>query len=129
MIQLEFAPIRRWFAATVAVCRRRPPPAKQNAIDYTLRLAGALRVFNMTHQVHDVLCAVAKLENERGFATIPQICYELSCTYQNVVQHLMKNPDWFLCDEQAKPRQYRLAPEAIRILAKVQKRIKQTATP
>lgn len=96
-----------------------------NTIIYTIRLAVALRAHNLTHQIYDVMLAVFHLQEERGHATIPAVCIALSCTYQNVVQHLVINPDWFLCDETAKPRQYCLSPEALIILRKVEDHIKR----
>lgn len=120
MIQLIFQQMANLFGHA----KPKKLPRPRTEIDHTLRLATALRVYGLTHQVHDVLCAVAKLQAERGHATIPAVCLELSCTYQNVNQHLIKNPDWFLVDKDAQPRRYTLSPEAIRVMAKVQKRIR-----
>lgn len=122
MIQLIFHHMRDYFSAT----SKPRLPKVRTEIDHTLKLATALRVYGLTHQVHDVLCAVAKLQSARGYATIPTVCQELSCTYQNVNQHLIKNPDWFLVDKDAQPRRYTLSPEAIRVMAKVQKRIRMS---
>lgn len=120
MIQLEFPIIRSLFRA----CRvLRPPRRERLAIDYTLRLSAALRVLALNHAIHDVLCAVAKLQSEQGYATIPAVCLRLSCTYQAVMQHFLKNPDLFLRDERHKPARYTLTPEAIRLLAKIKHRL------
>jgi hypothetical protein len=128
MIQLEFPPIRQWFAAGVAAIRQRraPAAAPTNAIDYTLRLSATLRIYNLSHAVHDVMCAVAKLQSEGGHATIPAICLRLACTYQAVMQHFMKNPDIFLRDERHKPARYTLSDEGIKLLHKVKTRVSKS---
>jgi hypothetical protein len=126
MIQLEFPPFRQWFVAGVAAIRRTralPPPQATNAMDYTLRLSATLRIYNLSHSVHDVMCAVAKLQSEGGHATIPAICLRLACTYQAVMQHFMKNPDIFVRDEAHKPARYTLSDEGIRLLHKVKTRV------
>ena len=122
MIQLEFVAWRSLFRNAVAGLRRKPKPVPA-AIDYTLRLSSALRVYNLTHAIHDVLCAVAKLEVEDGHATIPAICHRLSCTYQCVMQHFLKNPELFARDSAHKPARYRLTPEGVRLLVKIKTRI------
>ena len=126
MIQLEFPKVRGWFAGAVAVCRRKPAAAKHSAIDYTLRLSATLRIYNLSHSVHDVMCAVAKLQVEQGHATIPSICLRLACTYQAVMQHFLKNPDIFIRDESHKPARYVLSAEGIRLLHKIKTRISKT---
>jgi predicted transcriptional regulator len=126
MIQLEFASFRNLFRSAVEACKRRPPKQATSAIDYTLRLSAALRIYNLTHAIHDVMCAVAKLESEKGHATIPSICLRLACTYQAVMQHFIKNPDIFLRDERHKPARYTLTPEGIRLLHKIKTRISKT---
>lgn len=123
MIQLEFQTIRTMFAAAGAMLRRPLPKATQvSAINYTLKLSAALRVYNLTHQLHDVLCAVAKQESERGYATIPSVTMELACTYNNVSLHLLRNADMFLEDASHKPRRLRLSPEALRLMHKIKRR-------
>lgn len=124
MIQLEFAAFQKLFRTAAGMVRRKPRPAPA-AIDYTLRLSSALRCYNLTHAIHDVLCAVAKLEVEHGHATIPAICHRLSCTYQCVMQHFLKNPELFIAEGDEKPRRYRLTAEGIRLLGKIKTRIER----
>ena len=122
MIQLEFQTIRTMFAAAGAMLRRPQTKAAPSAINYTLKLSAALRIYNLTHQLHDVLCAVAKQESERGYATIPSVTMELACTYNNVSLHLLRNADMFLEDASHKPRRLRLSPEALRLMHKIKRR-------
>lgn len=124
-MQLEFEVIRRAFAGCVAVLRRRrTPPRQTSAMEYTLKLSAALRVHNLTHQLHDVLCAVAKLEAKDGHATKSGIALALACTYHNVVKHIERNPDLFdLVPGEAKPTRYCLSAEGLRLLGKVQTRV------
>lgn len=128
MIQLEFPKFRQWFAAGVAACTRRRAVAQAptSAMDYTLRLSATLRIYNLSHSVHDVMCAVAKLQAETGHATIPAICLRLACTYQAVMQHFLKNPDIFVRDESHKPARYTLSDEGIRLLHKVKSRVSKS---
>lgn len=121
MVQLEFQSFRTMFAGGVLLRRR--VRAKASAIDYTLRLSAALRVYNLTHPLHDVLCAVVKLEARDGYATIPGVTLELACTYMNVALHLTRNPSLFVEDSSAKPRRLRLSSEAIELLGKIKRRI------
>ena len=124
MVQLEFHAFRSMFAGGVLLRRR--VRAKTSAIDYTLRLSAALRVYALTHQLHDVLCAVLKLEARDGHATIPGITLELACSYMNVSLHLLRNPGLFIEDATVKPRRVRLSPEAIELLGKIKRRIART---
>jgi len=94
-----------------------------NAHEYTLALASALKLKNLTHSCHNVMIAVVSVESEKGFATIPRVCLALSCTYQCVMQHFMKNPDLFRFEPGHIPRRYHLTPAAIQLLADIKKRV------
>ncbi len=122
MIQLEFQIFRLNYGPGGGTGRRRKK-AVDTAIEYTLKLSSALRVYNLSHALHDVLCAVAKLENEKGFATIPTVCGGLACTYQCVMQHLFKNAELFIFDESYKPRRIQLSTDGLRLLHKIKTRI------
>lgn len=98
---------------------RKRPDTKLPVIDYTIRLSAALRAYNLTHPLHDVLAATAKLQTTQGHATIPTIMAALCCTYQNVAQHLLKSPDLFHIDNNASPRRITLSTEAITLLQKI----------
>lgn len=124
MIQLEFAAIRGMFACAGKIQRK--VAAKASAIEYTLRLSAALRVYNLTHQLHDVLCAVLLQESQVGYATIPRITQQLGCSYMNIQLHLSRNPGLFIEDSTAKPRRVRLSPEAIGLMRKIKTRISRS---
>jgi hypothetical protein len=121
MVQTEFVIFKTFFNSVMTKIRRQPSPT--TAMDYTLRLSATLRVYNLSHSVHDVMCAVVKLQAETGHATIPAICVRLACTYQAVMQHFLKNPDIFIRDESHKPARYTLSDEGIRLLNKVKTRV------
>ena len=93
-----------------------------SAIDYTLRLAGALRRHCLSHALHDVLAAVAKLETTDGHATIPGVALRLGCTFQAVTLHVYRNPGLFRVSENAVPRQVRLSQESVDLLARIKER-------
>ena len=94
-----------------------------NAYDYTVSLAAALKFHNLTHSIYNVMIALVRIESAQGFATIPRVCLDLSCTYQCVMQHFMKNPELFVFDDTLKPRRYRLTPAAIQLLAEIKSRV------
>lgn len=123
MIQMEFQEFTGIFSAPGAGCGR-VRAAADTAIDYTVRLSGALRVFALTHALHDVLSAVAKLEALHGHATIPGVAARLFCTYQCVVMHLHRNAELFEIED-ASPRRVRLSAESIRLLVKLKQRTRR----
>ena len=99
-----------------------------NAIEYVLRLSKALRRFNLTHQVYDVLAAAVKLQAAHGYATKPAICEEIGCTYNTVVLHFFRNPGWFrevVGDD--KPARYELTPDALKLMARIKNRVEKTS--
>lgn len=123
MTQLEFPVIREQFGAGVPVVLRHRAKPRTTVIDYTLRLAAALHVLNLTHSLYNVLCAVAKAQSgASGWATIPGICLSIACTYQNVDLHIRRNPDLFDEDGSAKPRRYRLSREGLSLMLKIKQR-------
>lgn len=124
MRQMEFPTFREMFAGAMGLLRRPVVRPKRSAIDYTLKLSAALRVCNLTHQLHDVMCAVVKAEVERGFATIPGIVCEISCSYQNVDIHLRRNEELFLVDD-GKPKRVRLSAEGAALMRKIKRRIER----
>lgn len=130
MIQLEFDSLVRVFHSVLGgvVKRCRPVKGKPesggaglSSIDYTLRLSSALRTLNLTHALHDVLSAVAKLEIVDGHATIAGVALRLGCTFQAVHLHLYRNPDLFRVVE-GLPRQLRLSEASVKLLARIKER-------
>lgn len=97
--------------------------------EYSIALAASLRRFALTHALYDVLLAVAHFEERKQpdsppqFATIPLLMFKLSCTYQNIAQHLLKSPDLFQIDGNASPRQITLSTAGKSLLRDVAERV------
>lgn len=125
MIQTEFPFVPDMLKAAESYCKKRMAPDTKNAINYTLRLGAALRILNLTHAVHDVMCAVAALQNAQGFATIPKCQQQLHCTYQAVAQHFLKNPEIFHRDDSHNPSRYTLTPVGIEVMGKIRYRMRR----
>ena len=97
--------------------------------EYTLALSSALRSVNLSHQLYDVLTAVATAQKAQGFATTPGISMVIGCTYQNIVLHLLRNPSCFSFDDSQPPRKIMLSQEGIDLLMKVKTAVSHRAQP
>lgn len=87
--------------------------------EFTIYLSAALRAVQLTHPLYDIMSAVAALEAKNGFATIPQIHLKLSCTYNNCVLHLLRNPELFTELPHHRPRRIQLSPAGVDLMARV----------
>jgi hypothetical protein len=97
-----------------------------NATDYTIGLAAALKAENLTHAQHNLMVAVARAQESRGFATTPQVSLELGVSFNAVRQHLLKTPDLFEVRKSA-INQLTLTGEAVQLLHRVSEKAKRYA--
>lgn len=96
---------------------------KLSAMEYSTRLSEALRVHQLNHATHDILCAVGKLEARNGHATIPGVALCLGCAFQNIYSHVSRNESYYTIEEcGGGPRKLRLSSTALRLLGKIKDR-------
>lgn len=95
--------------------------------EYTIALSSALRTQNLTHQLYDVLTAIAVIQSRTGELTNkPAIALALGCTYHNIVKHIERNPDFFILSITKRGMLgVGLSQAGIDILAKVQEAVER----
>jgi hypothetical protein len=102
---------------------------KISRFDYAVALSNALRRFQLTHPLYDVMCAVAKIEATNGHATSSKVADALGCTSKNVHLHLFRNEGLFIKGWDAGQHRINLSPESVRLLRDVQQRVDRTKAP
>lgn len=95
--------------------------------EYTIALSAALRTQNLTHQLYDVLTAIAVIQSRTGEPTNKAaVALTLDCTYHNIVKHIERNPDFFtITDSKRGLNWLALTQAGIDILAKVQEAVER----